>query len=488
MTKRWNYCYLITDISGIIVIWLPKKTKFIYLFLLLNCMEIKYLKDSNPWWESDVWFKQDFHLQKLEKQKIKWSYELDISFDEGIYSLRGPRQIGKTSWIKQSIKKLSDKKSTKNILFYSCDNLTKEGLYELLEIFLEIASDEKKYIFLDEIPFVDGWEKIIKHLYDLGKLKNCFLLVSGSSSLDLSKSSERLPGRGDDDKRHFIMQPLTFKEFLLAKGFDANKKEIELMLDLKGLQKNFQEYLLTGGFLKIINEYEENSYIKDASYDVYIKWIIGDLAKINFKEKYAKQLLRRIIETYTSEISWSSLKSGTDVDTHNTASKYVSALEDMFILQIIYKMDFSKKIPDYPKSKKIYFMDPFILFACLKWINSNDNHFEFCKNFLSDKKDKLCEGVVLNHIITFINSKTRSNVFNYSDLVYYWTSKQKNKEVDFVYKGLAMEVKYKNSIKEDDYRALKEFDKYYLITKKEYSKNTFPIEIFLILINKKIKF
>jgi uncharacterized protein len=449
-------------------------------------MEIKYLKESNPWWENEKWFESDFHLQLLENQKIKWNYDLNITFEEGIYSIRGPRQIGKTSWIKQTIKKLSNNKPTKNILFYSCDNLTKENLYELLEIFLEISNNKKKYIFLDEIPFVDEWEKVIKHLYDLGKLKNCFLLVSGSSSLDLGKSSERLPGRGDKNKRHFIMQPLTFKEFLIAKNYNVNKKEIEYMLDIKNLQKLFDIYLLTGGFLKIINEYEEKKHIDDTSYDVYIKWIIGDLAKINFKERYAKQLIRRIIETYTSEISWSSLKSGTDVDTHNTTSKYIESLEEMFILQIIYKMDFSKKIPDYPKSKKIYFMDPFILFTCLKWINSNDNHFEYCKNFLSEKKDKICEGIILNHMINLINNKTKSNVFNYSDLIYYWTNKQKTKEVDFVYKDLAIEVKYQNQIKKSDYFALNEFKKSYLITKKEYSKNTFPIEVFLILIDKKI--
>ena len=400
-------------------------------------MDITLLKEANPWWEDKNWFEKDFHLTKLNNQSIKWNYKIIDDFSTGIYSLRGPRQVGKTCWIKQKINELLSKTLPNNIFFYSCDNINKDDLLEIINTFFELSGAGKKFIFLDEMPFVENWELTIKHLYDAGKLKDCFVLLSGSNSIDLNRSVEKLPGRGDAGKRHFIMHPLMFREYLKAINFKLKlsgkktKDEALLKLNLRELTKAYNDYLLTGGFLKIINEYYEKKSISDSSYDVYLKWIIGDLAKFNLKEKYAKQILRRVLETGSSEVSWSSLISGTEIDTHNTIAKYAEALEEMFVLNIIFKMDFNKEIPDYPKSKKIYFSDPFVISCVYKWVNSTEDNFRKYKNNLENTIDKISEGVVLNHIIRILTKRTKSNVFNYSDVVYYWTNKSKTKEVDF---------------------------------------------------------
>jgi len=453
-------------------------------------MEFSSIKESNPWWEKDDWEKADLHLSNIREQKIAWNYNLIKKFEEGIYSIRGPRQVGKTSFIKQIISGLAKKKNPKSIFFYSCDNINKADLEEALNLFFDFSEKGERFIFLDEIPFVDGWEFVIKHFYDSGKLSQCFVLLCGSNSIDLKRSIERLPGRGDSGKRHFIMSPLTFLEYLEAIKFPMNltgkraKDEALIKLHLKELQKEYENYLLTGGFIKIINEYHEKKFISDYSYDIYLKWIIGDLAKLNLKEKYAKQLLRRVIETYTTEVSWSSLSSGTDIDTHNTASKYLEALEEMFVLNIIYKMDFNKKIPDYPKSKKIYFSDPFILSCVYKWVNSIEGNFEKYQAFFESSISKLSEGVLLNHLIRIMTKKAKSNVFNYNDKVYYWTNKSKTKEIDFVYENTALEVKYQNEINSEDYKGLTEFKNSYLLTKKTFNKKTFPLSGFLLLLEK----
>ncbi|MEK6859878.1 MAG: ATP-binding protein [Nanoarchaeota archaeon] len=456
-------------------------------------MELRTIKESNPWWDNEDWEKNDLHLSNIKNQKIIWKYEIIKDLDNGIFSIRGPRQVGKTSYIKQLIKELNKKIDPKNILFYSCDNINKNELEELLNLFFDFSENGKKYIFLDEIPFVEDWEIIIKHYYDLGKFKDSFVLVCGSNSIDIKKSVERLPGRGDFGKRHFIMFPLTFKEYLKAINFNLNltgkikKDEAIIKLNFKEIQKEYENYLLTGGFIKIINEYYENKNISDYSYDIYLKWIIGDLAKLNLKEKYAKQLLRRVIETYTSEVSWSSLRSGTDIDTHNTAAKYLESLEEMFILDIIYKMDYNKKIPDYPKSKKIYFSDPFILSCVYKWVYGIEGNFlRYKNNFFNDYISKISEGVFLNHLIKLLINRIKSNVFNYQDHIFYWSNKQKTKEIDFIIDDIAFEIKYQNNINQEDYRGLNEFKKSYLLTKKTFNEKTYPLSAFLLL-DKEIK-
>jgi predicted AAA+ superfamily ATPase len=449
------------------------------------------LQDFNPWWEDKNWFEKEIYLYNLKKQKIIWNYKIIDKFEEGIYSLRGPRQVGKTSWIKCKIKELLNNGiNNANILFYSCEYIDKEELSEIITSFLSLSNSGKKYIFLDEIPFVKGWEFVIKHIYETGKLQNCFLLLSGSNSLDIKRSVERLPGRGDAGKRHFIMGPLLFKEYLEAIGAkigltgDKKRDEAYLKINFNIIKKHFQDYLLTGGFLKIMNEYFDTGKISDTSYDIYLKWIIGDLAKFDLKEKYAKQILRRVIETYTSEISWSSLKSGTEIDSPHTALKYADALEEMFILQTIYKMDFNKKIPNYPKSKKVYFSDPFIFSCCFKWVNSTEDNFNRYKKFIEDNVDRISEGVLLNHLVSILNKRTKSNIFKYSDVIYYWTNKSKKKEVDFVCNNPAFEVKYQNKINTEDYSGLKDFKKGYLLTKETFGKNTFPLAVFLLILSR----
>ena len=455
-------------------------------------MDYSRLKEANPWWENKELINNDFHIINLEKQKFKWKYEIIKDLEEGIYSLRGPRQVGKTTWIKQKIKDILEFSKPENVLFYSCDDLKSyEEVIELISLFLDVAGeDDKKYIFLDEIPFVNEWQRGIKHLYDSGRLVKCVVVLTGSFSIDIKRSIEQLPGRGDDSKRHFVLLPLTFNQYLesIGKGLkltnDFDKNIALLKLNMKMLNKEYKNYLLTGGFLKVINEFFTRGEISDSTYDVYLKWIIGDLAKWELKENLSKQIIRRVMESYTSVLSWSSLKSGTDVDSHHTISKYVNAIEEMFVFNYLYKMDFNKKVPAYPKSKKVYFSDPFIFSACYKWVNSIEGNFKSYQNYLDKNIDKISEGIVLNHLINIIYRKIKSNIYDYKDIIFYWTSKSKNKEVDFVYKNTAFETKYKEKIDYEDYRSLKEFKKGFLITKNNFDKRTFPLSAFLILLEK----
>lgn len=455
-------------------------------------MNYSILKNLNPWWEDKGLIERDLHLVGLEKQKFKWKYKIIEGFDEGIYSIRGPRQVGKTTWVKQTIKDLLETNDAKNIFFYACDNVGDYNeLIEIVILFLEMADEDKrKYIFFDEIPYVKEWQRGIKHLYDTGKFNNCSVILSGSHSIDIKRSIEQLPGRGDEGKRHFVMLPLTFLQYLSVIGKDIglgdnfNKDLANMKLNLRGLNKEYLNYLLTGGFMRIINEFFTTGAISDTSYDVYLKWIIGDIAKWELKENFSKQMMRRIMECYTSELSWSSLKSGTDIDSHLTISKYINALEEMFVLNFIYKMDFNKKIPDFPKSKKIYFSDPFILSACYKWVNSLENNFDAYRKYLEENIDKISEGIVLNHLINIIYRGIKSNIYDYKDILYYWTNKAKTKEVDFIYKNNAFEVKYQEKISAEDYKSLGEFKKGFLITKKTFDKRTFPLPVFLILLER----
>jgi len=67
------------------------------------------LAEENPWWTNPNLIDGDFHIKTFDASSIKWipgikSYiNLDVP-DYVLYTVRGPRQVGKTTLIKLLIR------------------------------------------------------------------------------------------------------------------------------------------------------------------------------------------------------------------------------------------------------------------------------------------------------------------------------------------------------------------------------------------------
>jgi hypothetical protein len=72
-------------------------------------MDFSYVYSQNPWWEDKELIYIDMHVKKFEKSKFKhipnFMDELK-NYKNGIYIIKGPRQIGKTTILKLLIKDL----------------------------------------------------------------------------------------------------------------------------------------------------------------------------------------------------------------------------------------------------------------------------------------------------------------------------------------------------------------------------------------------
>jgi len=422
---------------------------------------------------------------KVKASSIRWQPQLIQEFKAGVYSIRGPRQIGKTTWIKLAIKGLLGKSQPESIMYFNCDILnSREDIIKVMRAYLEMFEVKGlKYIFLDEVSYVKEWQLAVKHLYDSGELNNVALVATGSYSIDIKKAFEKLPGRIGFGKRHFKLLPLTFKEYLLATGSSLlSKKNLNLYVD--ELNKKFADYLLTGGFPAVIDYCQKNRAIDESFYETYKNWIIGDLEKWGKSEKYSKQIFKRIFEAYMNEVNWDTLASGTEISSHTTVNEYVSAFEDIFAVEFIYKMEYNKKTPDYPKSKKIYFSDPFVYYAVWKWCFAEEKCFEYFKEKLKDNvfQSRIIEGVVLNHLAKKMEEQTALNKFDYKDAIFYWKNRTKSVEVDFVLKDTskAIEVKWSDKPKDSSFKAKKYFPNFLLLTKNKEGKTTKPVSLFLV--------
>jgi len=448
------------------------------------------LQSHNPWWLRQELILEDDKIKEFRKQKYKFWHPFYFNFPldrDAIFTLRGPRQVGKTTLLKLLIKKLLlEKKVHKEaVFFFPCDRISDyDQLYQLLLEYLNFARprvEKRLFIFLDEISFVKDWQRAIKELKDAAKLKRTTLLLTGSNILDLKFSSERLPGRrGEVFRPDIEFLPLSFAEFIKIVKPDLTKfspKEA-FHFHFPEFQKYFEDFLLTGGFLNNINQFYQKKFIPSYVYEIYLNWIEGDLHKAGKSENSALKILERIFLHLTTPVSYYKIAKESGLASYITGEDYIDILEKMFVLISLNCFSCPEKKVDFKKNKKIYFVDPFILTALLaKQEGFLDEAFSFSKNFLKEEfRPKIAEMMVCSQL-------RRS-----FDQLFY--GKIGEKEIDFVSRKRGeyfyFEVKYKDDLTSKDFHQIKEVmlkEKILIITKSlfeiERKSDLVPLEIFL---------
>lgn len=195
---------------------------------------------------------------------------------------------------------------------------------------------------------------------------------------------------------------------------------------------------------------------------------------LNKNNTYFRQIANSIVDRLGWTTSWKSLQKGTDVGSHNTISDYVTTLNEMFVVLMLYQYHLKKKGPMYDRDKKIYFRDPFYFHAINGLINKG-NPFDATLSLISDesKQGILVEGIVADHLIrlAFAISEKKQN-FEYSEHLFYW--KYEKNEIDFVLNNgidieLPIEVKFQNSISNRDLDSIINF------SKESKNKNQIPL-------------
>ena len=160
------------------------------------------LSDQNPWWRDVAAIDQDMYIAAWKASRAPWNPRLQYTFDldtDLVYTIRGPRQVGKTTLTKLMIRELLQKVEPRRVFYYTCDLVASPK--ELSNIvagyldWLRTFTHERAFAFLDEVSSVRDWQKAIKHLVDTGKLKATTVFLTGSHTLDVKAMSERLPGR-----------------------------------------------------------------------------------------------------------------------------------------------------------------------------------------------------------------------------------------------------------------------------------------------------
>ncbi|MEM2910877.1 MAG: AAA family ATPase [Candidatus Bathyarchaeia archaeon] len=90
-------------------------------------MSISELGEQNPWWRDKALINDDPLIMAWEKSSFKWWPRIVETFQwdaKVIYSLRGPRQVGKTTLLRLKIRDLlKSGVDARRIFYWACDQV-----------------------------------------------------------------------------------------------------------------------------------------------------------------------------------------------------------------------------------------------------------------------------------------------------------------------------------------------------------------------------
>ncbi len=450
-----------------------------------NIVDLPDLRQKNPWWEEVELIMADDKLRELEERKFQYQHPLIKSFPKkisGVMTLRGPRQIGKTTLVKQIIKQLlvQEKVNPKSIFYYSLNTISDfKELHEIINSYFQEFGGEGDffYVFLDEISFVREWQRTIKDFAEGVWGKKTLFFLTGSSTIDLKFSSERLPGRrGRIKEKDVVFLPLLFSDFISL----VSPQTKALNFNLPRLKSLFHDYLLTGGFPTVINEYYKNKFISSDIADIYISWIIGDLHKLGKNEKTADLIFKKLLLSMTTPLSYFEIAKQANLASFVTAFEYLDILNQIFVIFNVDHFEIAQKKTLPKKNRKYYFYDNFILLSLLAKVeNMKDEQFSF-----SEKK--LTDTIFLPRIVENMVAIQLKRRFGTT----YFGRNGKNQEIDFVVPNNRnfefYEVKYQNHVAPTDFAWFTNAfpkEKLTIITKnslwKKGNLHAIPLEFFL---------
>ena len=364
-------------------------------YLLLSSTLFEDLRRQNPWWRGHTWESTDRQLSALARARFSYDPKPLAGIRPGnVYSLLGPRRVGKSTAAKNAIRRLLDSGYPPlRVVYHSCDLLTGAAdiaallstVYDEAELAGSLAGpDQPFFLFLDEIQRVPDWQQAIKHLHDTHRLGDDCVVLTGSSARDLRAGSELLPGRrGRALDRDRLLLPMSFRDFVtavepgvtlppgdvtptdLANAYQPNshvRKEFtrpRIVAALDHLVELFELYSRIGGFPGAVGDYLRTGEIEMATMTEMWDVIRGDLNRYQQVRDATipLKILERLALNLASPVSWQKIAREAAVDI-KTVQTYVDLFTDAYLFLVVHRSDEGTLARR--ADKKIYPVDPLI--------------------------------------------------------------------------------------------------------------------------------
>lgn len=292
-----------------------------------------------------------------------------IHWNAQIISIMGPKGVGKSTLLRQYIKKnypIGDRRA----LYCSADSVdfSTRSLVELAE---EFFINGGELLVVDEIhkykAGTSDWSKEVKEIYELfPKLK---MIVSGSSLLKLKEGDADLSRRAIK----YTMPGLSFREALrFYHGLEFPKWTLEDILshplDLWDMVASkckpiacFKEYL-EKGYYPFLLEGEDDYFIRiEQVINYIIETELPQICKVDVANiRKVQALIKLIAEEVPFELNANKLAGSLEIG-RDTVVEYLKYLGDAKVLNLLYSD--KKKMGKLAKPDKVYMENPNILYA-----------------------------------------------------------------------------------------------------------------------------
>lgn len=304
--------------------------------------------------------------------------------------LLGPRQVGKTTLLKQMFSKDSA------MLWLNADELDVQKLFEEISATrIKAILGTKKLLIIDEAQRIKDIGLRLKLITD--QLSDVQLVVTGSSSFEIANhTNEPLTGR----KWEYKMFPLSFGEMVDHHGLLEEKRMIP-------------QRLVYGYYPDVVNHVGKEKEILKQLSDSFLYKDLLSIDQIKKSDGIIK-LLQALAFQVGSQVSYNELSQIVGLNT-KTVEKYITVLEQAFV---IFKLtSFSRNLRNELKhSRKVYFYDNGIRNALIANFNHVENRADIgalWENFLLSERMKY-----INYSQHWINS-------------WYWRTKEQ-REIDYI--------------------------------------------------------
>ena len=307
--------------------------------------------------------------------------------------LIGPRQVGKTTLLKNILTSIS---SEKKVQFWNCDESdVRQFLSEANSAKLKSFVGNSDFIVIDEAQRVKDIGLTIKLLHD--SFPNVQLAVTGSSSLDLSNSiNEPLTGR----KFEYNLFPFSTNELVSHTS----------MLEEMRLLKN---RLVYGFYPDVVNNPGEEKEILTNIANSYLYKDLFEFQDIR-KSSVIEKLVQALALQVGSEVSFNELGNLLGIDTV-TVQRYVDLLEKAYV--IFHIRSFSRNVRnELKKSIKIYFYDNGVRNSVI----SNFSPVELRSDI----------GALWENFL--ISERIKNNAYHNKHAKYYFWRTTQKQEIDFI--------------------------------------------------------
>lgn len=198
-------------------------------------------------------------------------------------------------------------------------------------------------LFMDEAQDVKGWHLFVNRMLRSGMK---VVLTGSNANLLSSDLTSYLTGRYNE----VSLYPFSFAEYCNVRKVDLTSHTTKCQAMRK---RALDEYMFSGGLPEVVLNGEGRGYVMSLLNAIITK-DIKNRHKIRYIETL-QEVADSLLDKYCQEISFNEIAEEFSLNSVHTAKKYVSYLEEAFLIRIIHKYSF--RHGERTSGRKVYSVD-----------------------------------------------------------------------------------------------------------------------------------